>query len=114
MSNTLDEVYVNMAYQKILEYEKETGITVTGLAVADDAYAPDYYEEVNYKTGQINERCLGTVTNSLVWVLTGRQFDRTPMDDEVYKEYFEGKDWDYLNLDEQLIIIGDTAYWCVF
>ena len=114
VSNTLDEVYVNMAYQKILEYEKETGITVTGLAVADDAYAPDYYEEVNYKTGQINERCLGTVTNSLVWVLTGRQFDRTPMDDEVYKEYFEGKDWDYLNLDEQLIIIGDTAYWCVF
>ena len=28
VSNTLDEVYVNMAYQKILEYEKETGKTL--------------------------------------------------------------------------------------
>lgn len=114
VSNTLDEVYVNMAYQKILEYEKETGNIVTKLSVVDDAYAPDHYEEVNYTSGQINERCLGTVTNSLVWVLTGREFERTPMDDKVYEEYFEGKDWNYFNLSEQLVIIGDTAYWCIF
>lgn len=114
VSNTLDEVYVNMAYQEILKYEEETGVEVTGLAVIDDAYAPDHYEEVSYKSGQINERCLGTVTNSLVWAITKRRFEIAPMDETVYKQYFEGKDWNYLNLQEQLIIIGDTAYWCIF
>lgn len=114
VSNTLDEVYVNMAYQEVLKYEEETGVEVTGLAVIDDAYAPDHYEEVSYKSGQINERCLGTVTNSLVWAITKRRFEIAPMDEMVYKQYFEGKDWNYLNLQEQLVIIGDTAYWCIF
>ena len=29
-------------------------------------------------------------------------------------EYFEGKDWDYFNLEEQFVIIDEIAYWCVF
>lgn len=114
VSNTLDEVYVNMMHQEILKYEEATGITVERLAVVKDSYAPDFYEEVSYRSGQINERTLGTVTNSLIWAMTGRYFEPFEMDQTEYNLYFEDKDWDYFDLSEQLIIDGNTAYWCIF
>ena len=114
VSNTLDEVYANMVYQEIMEYEEETGILVTKMAVIDDAYAPDSYEEVNYAADQINERTLGTVTNSLITVVTGRKFEIVEMNEKIYKEYFENKNWDYFDLEEQIVFENDTGDWCVF
>lgn len=114
VSNTLDEVYVNMMYQEILEYEKETGVMVTKIAVYKDEDAPDNYEEVNYHVHQINERTLGTATNSLIGQVTGRRFEKVEGKEEIYDQYFKGKNWDYFNLPEQLVIIDDTVYWCIF
>ncbi len=114
VSNTLDRVYINMMYEEMLKYERETGITVEKLAVIDDAYAPDQYEEVAYAVDQINERSLGTATYSLLLVETGRRFERVEVPGDVYDSCFAGKDWDYFDLEEQLVIEGDTAYWCIF
>lgn len=114
VSNTLDKVYVKMAYEEILKYEEETGNQVTKLAVVKDGYAPDHYEEVSYSVEQINERALGTVTNSLMEVVTGRYFEPVDGEEEIIREYFEGKDWNALDLSEQMVILGDTAYWCIF
>lgn len=114
VSNTLDKVYTNMVYQEILEYEERTGIKVTGLSVVEDTFTTDYYDEVGYKSYQINEKALGTVTNSLLTVVSGRSFERISMPDEIYEKYFEGKNWDYFDITEQLIIRENIAYWCVF
>ena len=114
VSNALDKVYVKMAYEEILKYEEETGTQVTKLAVVKDGYAPDHYDEVSYSVEQINERALGTVTNSLMEVVTGRYFEPVDGEEEIIREYFEGKDWNALDLSEQLVILGDTAYWCIF
>lgn len=114
ISNTLDEIYVNMMYQEVLEYEQEMGITVTKIVLYKDANAPDSYQEVGYHVHQINERTLGTATNSLIWQVTGRHFEKVEGREEIYDQYFKGKNWDYLNLTEQLVIIDDTAYWCIF
>ena len=114
VSNALDKVYVKMAYEEILKYEEETGNQVTKLAVVKDGYAPDHYDEVSYSVEQINERALGTVTNSLMEVVTGRYFEPVDGEEEIIREYFEGKDWNALDLSEQLVILGDTAYWCIF
>lgn len=117
VSNTLDKVYVNMFYQEILKYEEETGNEVTKIAYRRDAYAPHNYEEVSYTSYEINERALGQVTNSLVWVVTGRKFENFDMTDEEYNKYFKDywdKDWDYFDLSQQLVIDGNTAYWCIF
>ena len=114
VSNTLDKVYVHMMYQEILKYEEETGIVVTKISFYSDDHAPDNYEEVNYHVHQINERSLGTVTNSLINVVTGRSFQKIGYQEEIYNQYFKGKDWDYLDLSQQLVIIDDTAYWCIF
>ena len=114
VSNTLDETYTNMVYQEILQYEETTGIQVKKLAVGNDAYAPNHYNNVSYTSEQINERVVGQVTSSLMTVISGRYFEPAEIDEEIYKRYFEGKDWDYFDLSQQLIIEGDTAYWCVF
>ena len=82
--------------------------------VVKDGYAPDHYDEVSYSVEQINERALGTVTNSLMEVVTGRYFEPVDGEEEIIREYFDGKDWNALELSEQLVILGDTAYWCIF
>lgn len=114
VSNTLDKLYAAMVYDRILEYEAETGIRVTGLAVDKDMNAPDSYEQVYYKAYQINERALGTVSYSLMEVVTGRKFERIEMDPDIYDAYFEGKDWNHFDASKQLIIQGDVAYWIIF
>ncbi len=114
VSNTLDRSYASMVYQKIVEYEEETGIQVTKLGVANDMDAPLAYDNVYYKTDQINERALGMVTNTLMNVVSGRIFEKVTMDEAVFKEYFEGRDWEYFDASQQLVIRGDTAYWVIF
>ena len=76
-------------YEKIMEYEKETGESVKKLAVANDIDCPFSYNNVYYKTDQVNERALGTVTNTLVNVVSGRYFEKVPMDEDVFQAYFE-------------------------
>lgn len=117
VSNTLDEVHINMFYQEILKYEDETGNRVSKIAYRNDACAPHYYEEVEYTSYEINERVLSQATNSLIKVITGRDFENLEMTEEEFRKYFEeyeDKDWEYLDLSEQLVIDGDTAYWCLF
>lgn len=114
VSNTLDEVYVKMMYQEILKYEEETGVKVDKLAIAKDIDAPFNYAEVSFVADQINERTLGTSNTPLIWVMTGRRLELVEMDEAVYDRYFKGKNWDYLDLSQQLIIDGNIAYWCIF
>lgn len=114
VSNTLDEVYARMVYERIVEYEEETGNSVTKLAVMQDIDSPFYYREVSFTTDQINERALPTAPVTLIYAVTGRLFEKVKVPESVSQKYFDNKNWDYLDLNEQLVIDGDTAYWCVF
>lgn len=114
VSNALDEVYVNMLYEEIVKYENETGMEVKKLAVTKDSYAPSYYEQVSYVSGQINERTIDAVPVSLIKVITGKDLEKVDMPKDIREKYFKDKDWDYYDLNEQLVIEGDTAYWCIF
>lgn len=113
-SKAIDETYVRLMYQKVLKYEEETGVPVTRFAGCTDASYRDAYEEVGASSFAINERVLGKATWSIVRDISGRNFERIAVPDEVYKEYFAGKDWTEINLEEQLLIIDDTAYWCIY
>lgn len=115
VANTLDRNYSQIILKEIEKYEEKTGITVTKLGTCTDAYAPSFYEESRVHYGQINERVIGQSTRSLIEALWGRRFEgagEVPAD--VYEEYFAGKDWDYFDVNEQLVIVDDTAYLCVY
>ena len=114
VSNDLDKIYANMVYEKIIEYEEETGNNVENIAVMRDIDAPFSYREVSFVSDQINERALGTVPISLIYMVTGRKFNKIEVPENMVQKYFYNKNWDYIDLDEQLFFEGDTAYWCVF
>lgn len=114
VSNSLDEAYINMIDHKIAKYEDETGIRVTKLAVMKDTYSPSFYEQVSYVSGQINERSLDAVPTTIIKIMTDRELQKIEMPKEIRDKYFKDKDWDYFNVEEQLVIEGDTAYWCIF
>jgi hypothetical protein len=114
VSNTLDKLYANMVYAKIVEYEEETGNTVTKLAVGRDADSKHYYDEVSYTSHSVNERVIGIINWIVVEMVSGRSFERLLMDEAFLREHFGDKDWIYIDLSEQLIIEGDTAYWVIF
>lgn len=114
VSNKLDEVYAKMVYERIVEYEEGTGNSVTKLAVMRDIDSSFYYHEVSFTTDQINERALPIAPVSLIYAVTGREFEKLEVPGSVSQQYFDNKNWDYIDLDEQLVIEGDTAYWCIF
>jgi hypothetical protein len=124
VSETLDGVYAEKIFDKIEAYEEETGIKVTKIAPINDTDSSPFYKQVNFCRGAINRRCYGDYTwtflqycayeTDLAGSLTGRSFERVSMDDDIYKEFFEGKNWTSFDEDEQIIICEDTAYICVF
>ena len=114
VSNTLDKNYSRIILNEIEKYEERTGVTVTKLSVTNDLRAPAFYEESRTYYGQINERIIGQSTRSLIEAIWGRHFEHGDFSQEVYDEYFAGKDWDFFDVNEQLVIVDDTAYLCVY
>lgn len=117
LSNQLDLTYTQMVYNKVVNYEQETGMTVDKFCAINDINSPSSYDEVEYKRDQINERGLSIEPYCLYLVVSGRKesnVQKVEMDPAVYSTYFKDKNWDYFDIDQQVIIQGDILYWCVF
>lgn len=124
ISETLDSMYAEKIFAKIEGYEEETGLIVNKIAPVNDTDSSPFYDQVNFCRGAINRRCYSDYTwtflqycayeTDLAGSLTGRSFERSSMDNDVYKEFFEGKNWTSFDEDEQIVIQNDTAYICVF
>lgn len=114
LSNSLDILYTDMVYERIEEYESETGTTVEIIAWRGDIHSRGAYDEIAIHTYQINERAVGLISKAFLDWRSGREFTKVDMPDEIYEEYFGGKDWEGINLDEQLKFDGNILYWCVF
>ncbi len=115
ISNTLDRTYAKMIVNEIEKYEEETGKAVLYFAAQNDTYAPAYYDESRLHYGQINERALGQTTRTLLEAVEGRHFEAPEEDTSaVFDKYFGDRNWDSFDLEEQLVIIDDTAYLCVY
>lgn len=117
LSNQLDLTYGRMVYNEVLDYEQETGTKVTKIAVVNDTNSPHTYDEVEYKRDQINERVLSIEPYCLFMYVSGRNITeivRVDMDLQIYDTCFKGKNWDYFDPEQQVLIKGDTLYWCVF
>ena len=110
-SNAPDVETADMVCDKICEYEQRTGITVTKISADKDVNSSTTYECLY--TGDMSQRALYYSIN-LLRLRSGRNFDRVDMNTDIYNEYFKGKDWDYPDMSEQLVIKGDTAYFVLY
>lgn len=124
VSETLDGLYAESIFNKIEKYEQENGIIVKKIAPVNDTDSSPFYDQVKFCSGAINRRCYSDYTwtflqycayeTDLAGSLFGRSFERIAMDEDTYKELFEGKNWTRFDIEEQVIIRGDTVYICVF
>lgn len=117
VSETLDRMNANRILDAIEAYEGETGERVTTLSFEPDARSRNAYDQVYYSNGAINCRLYSETAYTLVETIAaerGRSFEQVPMDMQLYEEHYAGHDWNDLNLNEQMVICGDTAYVCVY
>ena len=113
-TNLLDKYEAQFVGARIWDYEEETGVTVTKMALYWDdnvtGYAPDVHTY-----GAVNERVMSNewAAPLAIKVLDGHDLQQTEQSEEVYEKYFKGKDWLHIK-DEQLVIIGDTLHMCAY
>ena len=110
-SNALDVETADMVCDKINEYEQKTGITVTKISATVDAHSSTTYSCLH--TGEMSQRAL-YYSMSLIRLRSGKNLERIDMDNAIYNKYFKGKDWNYPDMSEQLVIKGDTAYFVLY
>ncbi len=113
-TNLLDKYEAQFVGARIWDYEEETGVTVTKMALYWDANVTGYAPDV-HMFGAVNERVMSNewAAPLAIRCLDGHQVEQTDPSDEVYQQYFEGKDWLHIK-DEQIVIIGDTLHLCAY
>lgn len=115
VSNGHDRMVAELAVEELNRYEEVSGVKVKKFASCADSECRHYYDDILFKRDQINERVLGLTTYSLFRVISGRdEIDNMPMPDSVYQEYFEGRNWEHFDAEDQIVFEGDTMYWCVY
>ena len=118
ISNKLDEFTVAQILSRIEEYEEKTGVNVRYIGTEWAQGKQNVYAEFNLSyTGEY----YGFKTMSRTWsdvllinYLSGKEYIKVPMDEDVYDMYFRGKSWETFNADEQLVFDGDTMYWAIY
>ena len=100
---------------KIDEYEKETGNTVTKVGYYRDARHRDFCYGWNKKYSSFAQRAFDNyycIIEALNYYCD-KEFEKVPMDSEVYYKYFMGKNWQAYS-DEQIVFVEDTMYICTY
>lgn len=117
VSENLDILYANQILDIVEKYEKQTGCPVKAAAFCVDNNYSVYYDQVNYCHSATNSRIAGQGTYSLIETVAswrGMSLERGEMDESVYEEYFEGKNWDAFDPEEQVVILDGILYGCVY
>ena len=110
--NQLDKEILNKVSEKIEQYEAENNITITRLAIAYDRNTKEYEDWV-IKTAAYNIRATASWTaRYAIEDYTKKDFIHIYPDKEVAISFLN-KDWDEFS-EEQIYIVGDTLYFCVY
>lgn len=118
ISNKLDEFIVGQILEEIDDYEEETGESIQYIATVRAENKQNVYAEQNlsyvgdYYGIKMMARSWSDV--SLINYLSGRNYIKVDMDENIYNTYFSGKSWTTFNADEQLVFVGDTMYWAIY
>jgi hypothetical protein len=112
-TNKIDKEFVTIVNAKISEYESKNNIQVTKIAIQDDP-SPfyGYYNSVSYISYDTNVRTfvISWARVDAINMYGGRNLKEVAMNENVYNQYFKGKDWSYFDPDQQMVFVGDTLY----
>ena len=111
-TNELDEAWANAVLQRIYDYEAESGVTVSQIAFCQDEdpvfkYFTYTYSESAMSRSWAQDSILNVYRQEGHVLLT-----KVDMPEDIIAAYYAGKDWQETVIQEQVVIIGDTAYIC--
>ena len=113
----LDERYYQQVYDRIGDYEEETGNKISSVVVYYDEHPTDkYYEEMIMPVpGHIEIKSMYTYWSwkSAMNYYLDTQYVAGEVDEDL-QEYFMKKDWNKIDLDEQMIFDDDTLHLCAY
>lgn len=116
-SNKADREVSQKIQARINEYENDTGNKVEKIIFRNDDRPTWVYKSVGYGCYDICTRLYSTSWGagvSLMGYVSNRLYEKRAMTDEefsrVFEEVFNKRDWDALNLDEQLAFSGNICY----
>jgi len=114
ITQTADAMVAREINARITAYEEETGIKVVSIANRLDTNPTYNYPGIRYLAYESNAKAINTgwSISNLINLFGEREIHLGSMDDSVYDRYFAGKDWDTLQLDEQLVFVDNRAYLC--
>lgn len=114
--NAADFVESKQICSGILAYEEKTGNKVEKIAMCTDVNPTLYQSFSRYNNRELGKRIMITMYSNyrLLGVRLNRSLEKTDMPEEIYNMYFQGKDWDCLNLEEQLVFDGNTMYLAIY
>lgn len=117
-TNFFDSKIADEIRDKVLEYEEETGNSIQYMVLYEDSDKSINYDGIRYY-GDVNVKAFGNSWGArgiLDLKLERELVDETSNEEKYnkYSEYFENKNWDYFDIDEQLILDEDTLYLCVY
>ena len=116
VSNTQDQAYALSVAQKIKEHEASTGQRVKAIAIVPDASVHVKYDNVRYQMYELNRRIMNTPYSNyqMINYLSHSNLRKIKMPQSDYRRYFAGRDWNQLDLDQQLVFSGDKAYLALY
>lgn len=116
VSNEQDRNTAMLIDRRLDEYEESTGTLVTKIAMVYDKEVTERYPGVRYQIYELNRKIMITPYSyyHLINYIGNRHLSSIEMPESIRNEKFAEKDWNFLDLDEQLVIEDDTAYLAVY
>lgn len=114
--NAVDFQEANEIANKIWKYESETGNTITKLAMGYDIEPVFRGLNTRYVDDQLGKRMIATgySNKNFISYAVGRQLTPIDMPDDIYEQYFAGKNWNCMVAEEQVVCVDDAAYIVVY
>lgn len=127
-SNALDFYEAQCVQETIEAYEQETGNEITQIAVHRASNIHYSYAQLHYENvyALYSHRLFYDAWSdvNLLNYLFDEDYERIDMDypygdkrqfyDEICAKYFDGKSWDRLNTEEQIVFDGNVMYWVIY
>lgn len=100
----------------IERYETENDIVVENMGFVYDDSVTWHFSGTTQAFAEQGQSAYTVSWNRLpcIYYYTGRWFNNVDVPDGIYDEYFAGKDWDTLDLSEQLVFDANNAYLVVY
>lgn len=110
--NRVDEEFSYLVQNEIAKYEEENGVKIEKIAVANDVRPSYHYRSIDFASMNLMTRsfCVSWGGVESINYYNKTNYKKVEMDEIIREKYFEGRDWDCMDLEEQLAFDGDTLY----